>query len=378
MSTAKHNQKFGGSRLLIALATIAILVGTFATATQAHPPVVVTGASDISVWIENDRGIYPSFDDVVISVQAARSCYATVFVIDTFGFVHVIHPFSPYESAWIRGGATYRFSGRDFGLRALGGRGIAHVFAIASPYPFDYSPYGEAIFVGQFGYRVHGDPYLACRQLYVSLMPRAFQWNYVGVGFARFYVREWVRYPTYLCQGYHDGTVYVRVGDGCRHCSRVYDRYRHHVHDPYLALRSAQDHRGDTHYWDGTELKPEGIKRTKSAYKYKAVVERYKKAGVEATVKKSTRRNAKIISAKRTEQRANPIVKNASTKQSPVTRAARAKQRADVKSTHVVAKPTSKTGDVKSESKNTSRVRTSKASRGASAKKVKSPKRSGE
>lgn len=345
MSIAESNRKFGGWRLAITLAVCTAAVGSFATAGQAHPPVVVTGASDISVWLENDRDVYPSFDDVVISVQAARSCYATVFVIDTFGFVHVIHPFSPHESAWIRGGAIYRFNGRDFGLRALGGRGIAHVFAIASPYPFDYSPYGEAIFVGQFGYRVYGDPYLACRQLYVSLMPHAFLWNYAGVGFARFYVREWVRYPTYLCNGYHDGTVYVSVGDGCRHCSMAYDRYRQHVNDPYLALRPARSQGENEHYREGSDTESAGIKRTVSPYKYKKALERYKEAGVNAieTPVRPSVRKAKIISAKRTARRADSTVKNASVKKPKVTRAARAKQQPGDESTYVVAKSTKAT-----------------------------------
>jgi len=285
-------------RLLVALVAAAAIVATLAPETNAKTRVTVTGSTGIQVWVDRAHEVFASYDDVVISVHANRGCYATVFVVDTFGFVHVIHPFSPYQSAWIRGGVMYRFSGRELGLDMLGGRGIAHVYAVSSPYPFDFSSYGEAIFAGSYGYRIYGDPYVACRQLYMSMLPVGFSgnWHHVDVGFARFYVREWTRYPVYLCRGPHGhgGSVHVRVGGRCHHCSSVYDTYRVHVNDPYVALRPAP------RYKDGHAAKraqSAEIKRTKDIDRYKKVIDR----GRTDVVAKRTTRSSKIVSAKRTD-----------------------------------------------------------------------------
>jgi hypothetical protein len=248
MSTAKRISKIGGLHLLVAFLLAAAFVAAVAPSAKADPPsrVTVTGGADIHVWLDQPWDIYPSYGEVVVSVQARRGCYATVFVVDTFGYVHVIHPFSPYESAWISGGVTYRFSGRELGLDRFGGRGIVHVFAVGSPYPFDYSPYGEWVFAGRFGYRIYGDPYVACRQFYATLLPAAYRWDRVGIASARFYVRDWVRYPVYLCHHRHHGAAHVRVSVRCHECYPVYDTYRVHVNDPQVVLRQTPRYK-DSH-----------------------------------------------------------------------------------------------------------------------------------
>jgi hypothetical protein len=170
----------------------------------------------------------------------------------------VVRPLSPWDDAWIRGGRTYRYAGYDLGLAGLRGRGVAHVFAISSPYPFDYTPYGEAIFVGRFGFRIYGDPYVASREIYLSLLPRACRVDYVSVSVARFHIREWARYPGYLCRGHGGVHVHVRVGDYCRHCSHLYDGYRVHVADPYPVIHPrAKFQRRATQY---AELKRSTVK----------------------------------------------------------------------------------------------------------------------
>lgn len=239
MSTAKRISVIGGYHLIVAIVLAAAMVVAVAPSAKADPPsrVTVTGGADIHVWLDQPRDIYPSYGDVVISLQARRGCYAALFVVDTFGYVHVIHPLSPFESAWIHGGVTYRFSGREMGLDRLDGRGIVHVFAIGSPYPFDFSPYGQVVFAGRFGYRIYGDPYVACRQFYVSVMPAAYLWDRVSIASARFYVREWVRYPVYLCD-HHHGATYV-LTTRCQRCYPVYDTYRVHVNDPQVVFQRA-------------------------------------------------------------------------------------------------------------------------------------------
>ena len=54
----------------------------FAVAATAHAG--SGGATDIRVWLEGEtHDVYSDVDDVVLYVRAARSCYATVYVVDT-------------------------------------------------------------------------------------------------------------------------------------------------------------------------------------------------------------------------------------------------------------------------------------------------------
>jgi hypothetical protein len=304
MRTAKHISGIGGLHLLTALVAAAAVIGSVVPVAQAHAPVVVTGSADIKVWVDRPGSVYRSYDDVVITVHAARDCYLAVFLIDTYGFVHVVHPFSPYESAWVRGGLRYRFHGRDLGMSVLGGRGIAHVFAVGSPYPFDFDPYGPAIFIGGFGYRVYGDPYLACHELYVSVVPRAYWREVAGFGFARFYVREWARYPMYLCHGYHDEPVYVRVGGRCAPCRRAHDVYRAHVNNPRKAFRTVSRVHRDVYKADRASA-PRRIHKADGGHAYKDVIERVK---TKPAVPRSARAT-KIVSAKRTQITVKPVEK---------------------------------------------------------------------
>ncbi len=228
----KTTHKYTG--MILALAMLGFLAAGAVSTASASRVFVSNGGADIQVWVDDTWDVYPSYDDVVVNIRARRDCYATVYVVDTDGYVHVVYPFSQYDEAWIRGGRTYCYSGYDLGLSVLDGRGIAHIFAVSSPYPFDYSTYGASIFVGGFGFRIYGDPFVASRLFYTSLLSPSCRWDVVSVGFARFYIREWARYPHYLCRG-HDG-VHVRVGHYCNHCSSTYDLYRAHVADPYPAI----------------------------------------------------------------------------------------------------------------------------------------------
>lgn len=347
MRTAKNNTNTLRPHLAItaSIIIVALVIAAVPGQTQAGPSRVVVSRDAntyVHVWTDNTWDVYPSYDDVVISVRAARDCYATIFVVDTDGYVHVVRPYSRYDDAWVEAGVTYRYPGYEIGLGALGGRGIAYIFAVGSPYPFDYSYYGDAIFVGRFGFRIFGDPFVACRQFYVSLLPARCNWNHIGVGFARFYVREWVRYPRYLCLGHHRGSVHVRAGNYCRHCSHVYDRYRAHANDPYQVIKPRSHTRYKTASAEQT-----GIKRVPQKYKSKVNARSVRKTHNKMTRQVKTNR-AKIVSSKRTSRtkvvkgntktgrkvvaktqrsttskRAKGISKNKSSKSSGKTRAAR-------------------------------------------------------
>ena len=295
MNTKRDHTKTTRPRLFAAALAAFAVIALGATGPAGAGRVTMVGNTnpDISVWVDDTWDVYPSYDDVVISVRAARGCYATVYLVDTEGFVHVIYPFSPQDDGWIEAGVTYRYVGRDVGLGALAGRGIAFVFAVGSPYGLDFAAYGDGLFVGRFGYRVLGDPFVAGRLLYVSLLPPSCRWDLVGVGFARFYVGEWARYPRYLCLGHHGPAVQVRAGNYCRGCYRVYDEYMAHANDPYRVL-------GPTSPYKTVLAERTRIKRLPQAYKVQA--QDRSRTTVSGSGKTYVRpeNRAKIVSAKRT------------------------------------------------------------------------------
>lgn len=213
-------------------ATLTLPAKSEATRYVAHA--TVSGPVAVRVWVEGGD-VFPDYNHVTFWLRADRDCYTSLFLVDTAGFIHVLNAGDRYDNGWLYGGQNYGYRACDLGLDRLDGRGIAYVFAVGSPVPFDYSYYGDGVCVNGFGFRVAGDPFVACREFYTSLLPATCRWDYVGVGFTRFYVREWVRYPSYLCTG--GPAFHVRFGDECRDCADVYATYRCNVAAPYQAMR---------------------------------------------------------------------------------------------------------------------------------------------
>jgi hypothetical protein len=203
--------------------TLASLATAVTTAEAGHARVQLSAQANVRVWVEGGD-VFSSYGDVAVWLRPERDCYTTLFMVDTDGYMHVLYPSSPYDDTWLYGGRSYCYRASELGLDRLDGAGIAYVFAVGSPTPFDYSTYGAGVFMGGFGFRVCGDPFVACRDFYMTLLPASCRWDYVGVSYARFYVRHWARYPSYLCYG--GPGVHVRVGDGCRACGDVYVSYR--------------------------------------------------------------------------------------------------------------------------------------------------------
>jgi hypothetical protein len=212
---------------------LAAMAGGALAGVQASA-VVSSYGTDIRVWMDNDMDIYHSEDDLVFYVRASRDCYATVYVIDTDGFIHVIFPLSPMDNAFIKAGFVYRFAPRGAEIfYSSYPRGIAYIFAVSSPLPFVYSDFGPGIFGRSSIYRIYGDPFIACRRFYLSLLPGRIALARVSISFSYFYMREWARYPRYLCSSnaaYSGGVQYGYHRD-------AYRLYRCHQNDPYRVLR---------------------------------------------------------------------------------------------------------------------------------------------
>ena len=223
------------NRIVFGLA-FALLVATANAADAGHARYAVSAQANVSVWVEGGD-VFSNYADVAVWLRPERDCYTTLFMVDTDGYMHVLYPNSAYDDTWLYGGRSYCYRACDFGLDRLDGVGIAYVFAVGSPMPFDYSVYGAGLFVGNCGFRVYGDPFVACRDFYMTLLPVSCRWDFVGVSYARFYVRHWARYPSYLCYG--GPGVHVYVGDGCRACNDVFVSYRASCARPGDAFRPA-------------------------------------------------------------------------------------------------------------------------------------------
>ena len=79
---------------------------------------------------QQNYDVYPVVDDVVLNVRASRSCYVTVYLVDADGYIHVVHPLSPRESAYLRGGRVYQFYLGELGFHGdVFGRGVAFAYA---------------------------------------------------------------------------------------------------------------------------------------------------------------------------------------------------------------------------------------------------------
>lgn len=230
---------------------LAVLIGSVLLAGVSSPAdagmslgvTYATNPADIQVWLERADGyrgaaigydVYRSANDVILNVRASRSCYAAVYVVDNGGYIHVVYPLSPQDNTYLRGGNTYRFYMGDFVAGGVFDRGVAYAFAVSSPFHFTFDRYGLGVFNANLGFQVHGDPYLAARRFYVSILPPACGLNVVGVSHTRFYIGEYVRYPRYLCAGWHDAQG---TRTYCRANCEVYKHYRANAADPFRALR---------------------------------------------------------------------------------------------------------------------------------------------
>lgn len=278
---------------LVLVIAFAAVLSTAAGVKADHSRIFGSSAAEIDVWVDERYDVYPSFDEVVISMRPAYDCYVTMFVVDTEGFVHVVYPFSPRSNAFVSGGTTCSYSATELGLDVLGGSGIAYVFAVGSPHRFDYGRYGDSIWVGHFGYRIYGDPYVACREFYASLLPAYDNWDFVGVNCSRFYIREWARYPHYLCHAHHG--VHVRVGSYCDTCSRIYDGYLRHVADPMGAIAPSE---AACAHDASARLQPVSVGQREAVRRRARVARVHDRVGVEQRRENATVRTRVVSSSK--------------------------------------------------------------------------------
>lgn len=161
------------------------------------------------VWM--DRGHEPVLsrgDRARLYYHVSDDAYVAVFHIDTNGLVRLLHPGSPEEADWVRGGRDYRllFPHSSYWY-VEDDPGMGYFFAVASPEPLDlsmlrYSRWEGGWDLARVGRQVYRDPYAAMDDYVAYLIP---DWEYVpyALDFTSYHVGDSWEYPRFLCYDCH-------------------------------------------------------------------------------------------------------------------------------------------------------------------------------
>ncbi len=195
------------------------------------------------VWL--DRGEEPLVqrgDRVRLYYRTSADAYVTIFHVDTDGSVRLLFPRSPDDDDLVRGGRDYRLlfpTSPYWYVDEDPGQG--YFFILASPEPFDYSPFAYSRYdrswdLGGVGRTVYQDPYVAMDDYVASLLPG---WEDIpyALDFVSYDVGESHDYPRFLCYDCHGFQSYATWNPYTYACSsfRVvvwddpyfYPRYRY-------------------------------------------------------------------------------------------------------------------------------------------------------
>ncbi len=163
----------------------------------------------VRVWM--DRGHEPVLsrgERARLYYHVSDDAYVAVFHIDTNGLVRLLHPGSPEEADWVRGGRDYRllFPHSSYWY-VEDDPGMGYFFAVASPEPLDFSMLRYSRWEGgwdlaRVGRQVYRDPYAAMDDYVAYLIP---DWEYVpyALDFTSYHVGDSWEYPRFLCYDCH-------------------------------------------------------------------------------------------------------------------------------------------------------------------------------
>jgi uncharacterized protein DUF4384 len=184
-------------------------------------------AGRISVWADREAP-YQHGESARIYFRTDEPGYVTVLRVDTDGRIRTLFPLEPWGGAKVRGGRTREVSGTR-NRRALtidDDPGIGYLFAISSPFPFQYDDITRGDYwdfrVIDDG-RIRGDPYVALTDLAARIAPRGdYQYD-----IAPYYVEHRFDYPRFVCYDCHSYASYDEWDPYTTSCAR----FRVVIHD---------------------------------------------------------------------------------------------------------------------------------------------------
>ncbi len=184
-------------------------------------------AGSISVWPDRESA-YGRGDEARIYFRTEEPGYVTVLRVDTDGRIRTLFPRQPWGGTYVRGGRTMELAAsRDRGAFTVeDDPGIGYLFAIASPFPFQYDDITRGDYwdfrVIDHG-RIRGDPYVALTDLAVKIAPRG-GYRY---DIAPYYVERRYDYPRFVCYDCHSYASYEEWNPYSTSCARfrvvIYD-----------------------------------------------------------------------------------------------------------------------------------------------------------
>jgi hypothetical protein len=194
-------------------------------------------AGRISVWADRETP-YRRGEGARIYFRTDEPAYVTVLRVDTDGRIRTLFPLEPWGGAKVRGGRTHEVSDTRNGgsLRIDDDPGIGYLFALASPFPFQYDDITRGDYwdfrVIDNG-RIQGDPYVALTELAERIAPRGdYQYDIVS-----YHVERHYEYPRFVCYDCHAYASYDEWDPYATSCERfrvvIYDDpayypYRYH------------------------------------------------------------------------------------------------------------------------------------------------------
>ena len=165
-------------------------------------------AAPISVWADREQP-YRRGEDVRVFFQAEEPGYVTILRVDTDGRIRTLYPREPWRQTEVRGKRTLEIadSRRRPSFVVEDGPGIGYLFAVISPYPFEYADitrgdYWDFRVVGNG--RIRGDPYVALTDLARRISSRG-SYRY---DIAPYYVERRYQYPRFACYDCHSYASY--------------------------------------------------------------------------------------------------------------------------------------------------------------------------
>jgi hypothetical protein len=216
-----------------------VILGWLLTVSLAHPtPIQVPpqpqqprrhsdAAGRISVWADREAP-YRRGEGARISFRTDEPGYVTVLRVDTDGRIRTLFPLQPWGGAKVRGGRTHQVADTRNGgaLTIDDDPGIGYLFAISSPFPFQYDDITRGDYwdfrVIDDG-RIQGDPYVALTNLAKRIAPRGdYQYD-----IAPYYVERHYEYPRFVCYDCHSYARYDEWDPYATPCAR----FRVVIHD---------------------------------------------------------------------------------------------------------------------------------------------------
>ena len=195
-------------------------------------------AGRISVWADRETP-YRRGEGARIYFRTDEPGYVTLLRVDTDGRIRTLFPLEPWGGTKVLGGRTHEVSDtRNGGSFTIDDDpGIGYLFAIASPFPFQYDDITRGDYwdfrVIDDG-RIEGDPYVALTGLAERIAPRGdYQYDITP-----YYVERHYEYPRFVCYDCHSYASYDQWDPYTTSCVRfrvvIYDDpayypYRYHA-----------------------------------------------------------------------------------------------------------------------------------------------------